>query len=636
MPILLLVAGLAHAADTSPYPLQAAVDLPAEGVMAIHVPLGLRTPEDPPDASDLLLVGPDGQVVPVARVATSTHPEVLRAGSNLWLTPTLDPNAWEIDVRGRPVDSLDVHLPGDAATATATVEARRDGRWVPLGEPKLLWTYGGAWEGELPLPQPTSGTLRVNLRWRTPRRAGQPQVTATVLPGPRVPWEHPTVPVHDWRLQEDGFARYDLYLPRAWPVDHLVLHPTDPLFARQAGAASLEDGRAGSLSFQLVAAGRDTIQRVHLAGTDIERTTVSQMPPPTDRLAVLVRADGKPPLHIPAVEAWIPGARLLVQDPGPGPFVLYGGAPRGTSPPSDLGAATAELARLASTVVDPGAVKPNPDFVPPEVQGHLVGPSTKIDLARFQWAHAVTGPKGLVKIPVPPEALAQGRSDLADLRLVDAQGDQIPYVLRRRPGEADHRELQVTRKERGKKSILEAKLPVGDVPVSVVRLTTSAPVFSRQVSIARKRGARLETLRVYQWIGDERPGVLDLEVDAAVGDELVVTIDNGDNPPLPVDAIEASWPGWELVAGLPEGGARLVYGDPTATTPRYDLSLIRTQIRRRVAVVATVGPQERLSRPPLSWSDRLLLVVGIGFLALGLVALTVRLIIATPKPPEPC
>ena len=52
--------------------------------------------------------------------------------------------------------------------------------------------------------------------------------------------------------------------------------------------------------------------------------------------------------------------------------------------------------------------------------------------------------------------------------------------------------------------------------------------------------------------GAERPGAMAVAVDAPMGDRLVVEIDNGDDPPLPVTGVTVLRPRFELVAVLPE------------------------------------------------------------------------------------
>src|SRR5690606_23021062 len=127
---------------------------------------------------------------------------------------------------------------------------------------------------------------------------------------------------------------------------------------------------------------------------------------------------------------------------------LYAGAPAGTSPVWDLAVAGPELAREAAPVVTPGAARPHADWTPPEVRAELAGPGTAVPLDGFTRRAAVRG-EGLVRIPLPHHVLAEARADLGDLRLLTDDGRQVPYVLRRRMGEAPFADLPVERVERG-------------------------------------------------------------------------------------------------------------------------------------------------------------------------------------------
>lgn len=635
-PLLLWFAFGAAAADIDRYPRQAPVTLPPSGVVRIHVPPELRSPADPSDASDLLLVDGAGEVVPIVRLASTLQGEHVPTGIDFRVTPTLDRDVWRIEVRDRPVDGITVDWAGsDAVAARAVVERLDGGSWTSIGS-ELVWRTATGEHTTVLLDEPTLGTLRLSLQ-RPDSARRVPRVAGVRFPSRRIAPDEVTVPVEGWRLQENGWARYELFLPQAWPVQRVVLHPEEPLFERQAGLLpSLEHAMPGALpSWEPTPSPSVTVRRVHLDGTRIEQTTLHHMGDPTDRVAVLIDATDRPPLTLPEVTVQMAGVHLLVQDPGPGPHVLYGGGPRGTSPTYDLSAAAPELARMATEVLEAGPAAENPDFVPPEVRARLVDPGVEVSLRRQKWVHEVSGPAGLVRVPIPVDVLARARADLADLRLVDAEDRQIPYVLRERVPDAPADDLAFTRTERGATSILEVTLPKPGVPVSTVSLTTLAPIFDRTITVARSRGGRLEPLRTVRWHGESRPNRLTLDVGQVVDDTLVVKVENGDDPPLPIEAVEVTWPRWELWATLPDGGARLVYGNASLGAPEYDLRLLNDEIGRRIAQVADVGEAASLAPPPLSMRDRLLVLVGLGALALTLLGLVVRLLRAVPVRPEP-
>jgi hypothetical protein len=181
------------------------------------------------------------------------------------------------------------------------------------------------------------------------------------------------------------------------------------------------------------------------------------------------------------------------------------------------------------------------------------------------------------------------------------------------------------------------EIPVADpaVPLSSVTLWTDAPVFSRRVSVARVRGGELEYLRATRWQGDGGPTALTFDLGQRIGDTLVVTLHDGDNPPLPLTDVTLRAPSWELVAALPEDvEVRLLTGDPRRSAPTYDLALVTAELRQRPLADATLGERAPIRVPPLSWLDRLFVAGGLGVLAVGLLGLLAEVLRRTATPTE--
>jgi hypothetical protein len=90
--ICALLLARAVAAPLEAFPFQASVTLP-DGPVRIAVPLALRSPDDPADGSDLLLVNGAGDEIPFVRV---------EGDRSRWTTveatvaPTSDPQRFEV------------------------------------------------------------------------------------------------------------------------------------------------------------------------------------------------------------------------------------------------------------------------------------------------------------------------------------------------------------------------------------------------------------------------------------------------------------------------------------------------------------------------------------------------------------
>lgn len=632
MTVLTLLIGFASGAELYRYPLAAPVVLPEAGVARIDLPPELRSRADPADATDLLLTDGTGAIVPIARIDTDSSwvPVPASLSGELSWQPSVDPARVHVSIRDRALDGLDLSLSESPAAVTATVFAPDGTR---LSDPTLLW--------RTPLGQhtrvwmePTVGEVEVVLRWHTGPSSLGLSVTGVRLTAPRVHPDLVVLPVDTWTLQEDGWARYDLVLDAPLPLRAIHLQPTEELFERQAQVVEGPVWADPRTWWEPRADQPEVVRRFAVGDARVDAVALRQMVGPVARLSVLVDAQKRPPLHIPDVELELAGVHLLLRDAGPGPHTLYAGAAPGTSPTFDLSVASIEFARMDAPVVAPDPAVDNPEYVPPEVRSGLVGASTPLELDRFRFQHSLDGVGGLVRVALTDDVLADARPDLSDLRVLDGEDHQIPYLLRRQGGVKTWGEVPFERRERGSQSILEVALPHDNTQVSTVSLQTSAPVFSRQVTLSRPRGAVLEPLRSYAWTGRDRPERLTLDVRKRIGDTLVVAIDNGDDPPLPIEGIEITWPAWEVVAWVPADGARLVYGDPGLERPDYDLVLLQRELEERRLEVHALGSQQPLEpAPPTAW-DRIVLAGGVGVLVLGLLGLTLALIRAVPEARE--
>lgn len=637
--------GLAWAADPvgldpARYPLRTQVDLPAAlpggspvagSVVRIPLPLNLRTAGEPVDGSDLALLDPDG----VARGFALARGEGASERVPMRLRPGEETLTWIAEGIERPVSSLEVELGGRAWVARVGVDRQQAGVWVPVGEPALIWEHGQGSSTSVPLPG-LRGPFRLRIERLHETESGLARVTAIIRAQPHVEPLTVDLPVSAPVLQENGWARYTIDLGRPLPVRSVRLYPEEPVFER-----SVEVRRISELDPNHWSNPNGSLRRVRLGGADLDMTTLFVEPGEGDLLVLWVESSSMVPLRIPTATVELEGAELLLPEARPGTWTLLGGAPAQTSPSGDIGLALPELARLAVGSFAPSEVQPNPLWQPPELRAGLALPSTEISLRGMRWEHPVEGGPGLVRLPLSAEVMADAREGLADLRLIDGQGQQIPYLLRQRPVDAELGALEFTRTEQGSRSILRAALPLAGEhedgpPISAVRITTSAPVFSRTITLSRARGAILEPVRVYTWSGSERPTTLSVEVGQPLGRELVLTIENGDDPPLPIDGLSASVRSMELVASLPEGGARLVYGDRERPLPEYDLSLLRGELFARATAVANLGARRDLEPTPPTGAERAMVLAGLAALISGLIVLVMGLLRAVPPevPPE--
>lgn len=621
------LAAIAFGAEPAEYPLSAPVVLPERGVVAIHVPPELRSPEDPDDGTDLLLLDGNGRAVPFARVIPSVDDWSERIPVSVAATP--DPDVWTLELGPVPIDGLVIDLPPTVRSAEITVEDL-GGRL--LGVPKLVWRTQGGSSDTVDI-QPTTGPVQVKVDVKAGADTGRgPGFTGLRRVRGGVPFDWIRIPVGPPVVQENGWTRYVAELPSAMPVDRARLLTDEPIFDR-TGALEPWPWQGAQPDTLEIDTWPSSNHRLVRTGPDQEKLMLSGPNPPADRLALLIATDNKAPLPVQGLELQFDAVQLLVVDAGPGPHVLYAGARPGTSPRFDLAAGAPELARARPVVVEPAPIGPNPDWVPPEVRAELVAPGPEVaETGRASWERPIDG-EGAVRIPLPADVLARSRPDLGDLRIL-SDGRQVPYVLRRRPVDLPLAGVVPERTEVGGRSRLKIALPDDGPPIAAITLTTDATVFDRMVVVSRARGTALETLRAVRWIGSERPERLTIMVGRRVAGQLLIEIQNGDDPPLPIDEVSVTVQGWELVAVVPPGSV-LRYGDAGLGRPDYDLVLMEDDLRRRELPEVGLGEAVASGRTPLSMFDRLLMAVGIGVLVVGLGLLSAELLRRTPEVAEP-
>ncbi|MFN7147826.1 MAG: hypothetical protein ACK4YP_28910, partial [Myxococcota bacterium] len=329
-----------------------------------------------------------------------------------------------------------------------------------------------------------------------------------------------------------------------------------------------------------------------------------------------------------AIDVVSEGVHLVARDAGPGPHALYGAA-TATDDAYDLAIALPELLRPVPPVVEAGDPTPNPAFVPVPTREAIDGAGPDLALTRFAWERPIVG-SGWVRVPLGRDVFARARPDLADVRVVDAEGRQLPFLLWDTGEEEPWTVGAFERTEEAGSTLLRVPLD-GTAPVASVRLETSRGVFERPVTVLRDAGRTTVAIRHVLWNGPEKGGTLAIQLDERVGDELLLRIDNGDDAPIPIDAVHVTSPVSELRVRVPEGGARLVYGAPGARAPSYDLALLRDEVRRMPVTDATLGEERALTPPTPGIVDRGATLVGVGMLAVGLLGMVARVVRGVPE-----
>jgi hypothetical protein len=203
--------------------------------------------------------------------------------------------------------------------------------------------------------------------------------------------------------------------------------------------------------------------------------------------------------------------------------------------------------------------------------------------------------------------------DLADVRIADAKGRQIPYLVEQR---SEPLSLSLPApKRRGKEgdppslSRYRIDLPYPSLPSARLVLATPARVFDRKVRLVeipaagrRARGPEERTAAVAFWrhADPETPALpLTLELPSRAAARYDLLIEEGDNAPLPLGPPRLLLPAERLRFFYPAGASlELLYGQPGLAPPRYDLELLAPRLLDETAREITLAPERRRSAEP--------------------------------------
>jgi hypothetical protein len=276
----------------------------------------------------------------------------------------------------------------------------------------------------------------------------------------------------------------------------------------------------------------------------------------------------------------------------------------------------------------------------------------RVDRVTFAYQRRIPrGAPGVARLRLDLAALSHSR--LADIRLVSADGFQVPYLLEDDPDalrvtlpaltavadpELSGRVSQLGGRHR---SVYALALPLAKMPPCHLLLDTRARVFERGLSLLSRndnpRGReprRWETRAWETWRHsnpDEAAAPLVLTLPSIDSTDARVIVDEGDNQPLPLEppVLEVRTCRLRFVR---ETGAELwlVYGRRDLGAPRYDLALLGYKLREEAATEVTAEPEpaadqrdEGRHSSPLFWGVLIAAVVA-------LLALLVRLLRTPP------
>ncbi|HEY3357319.1 MAG TPA: hypothetical protein VGQ83_28980 [Polyangia bacterium] len=448
--------------------------------------------------------------------------------------------------------------------------------------------------------------------------------------------------------QAGGRTIVDLARPRGLVPTVLRLTTATEAFDRRALVRD-EGPNAGAEPL-----GEAALFRVGTRGVMIAELELPLRGARGDRLRVAITDGDSPPLRDLAFAAVVVRPALvfaLAPAAGGGPAgVLRFGGGRAYRPVYDLAGlaaqgATGERARAALRLYDPtqlgaarlGPARANPLFDAAPALAFAMRPGAAVDPRRYRHHRSITvarSPEGLVKLRLAPADLAVIRADLADVRVVDAERRQWPYLLE---AEAawEWVDLGVAPPARAPGvSRFKLTLPVAPLRLDQIVLATDAPFFDRSYRLLTTSADGAETHvaagRLVRRAEDARAVVVAFAPQRV--STLTLEIADGDDAPLPLRSVRGRAAAAELYLAAPAGTYELLLGDPDDAPPRYEISRVRDVVLAVAAGEARPGRLEpnpaytvraRLSQGGGPAQLALWAVLGVAVLALAI--LTLRL-----------
>lgn len=504
-----------------------------------------------------------------------------------------------------------------------------------------------------------------------------------------------------------GRTRYKIQLPpelpAGVPIEEIEIKADDPVFARKVTA--LEVGAAGGQSSasepaltplgegfvfrffpflpprkklsEAVPTAKDTEPNALPAE---ERTLRLEKRPGAGTVFIDVENGDSPPLH--NVRAVISGiaTRLLFpliagSSRGGSGLVLYYGNPRARQPQYDLESLRGHMMGFDGLpLATLGAEQVNPRFRPLPPLSFVTGLGAELDTRGYRGERSLlfnpNAGEDIYGFSLLAEDLGMLRPDFSDLRIVDKEDRQVPYVLsesmseRSLPMEA-RQAPEAAGAKAGRISRFELTLPPQlrtameqTMPVAAIDLEVKAAFFKRPARVLvpsqAEPGERNPPRERVMWNGElarqlpgggaveltpeeaDLPAVLRIVLPPGSGPlkALALEIDNQDNAPLNIAKVSAVVVVPRVAFKLkPEGVYRVLYGSREAEAPHYDIELLRRAVLDYAALPVEVSalaenPSYRVraadylrEAPPtmVVWG-----ALGVGVLVL--LGLTVRLL----------
>jgi hypothetical protein len=422
------------------------------------------------------------------------------------------------------------------------------------------------------------------------------------------------------RVSEPGASRFVLRLPgRSLPLSalRLELGGSGPLLrGAVVNEPRLQDGRLLPRNL-----GRAELRRAERGGLPAASFRIPIGPAEGAELELLIENGANPAIELKSVLAEAePQPWIYFESVDRAPLEARYGDAKLPQPRYDLEAlreklATAETGTAKWDGSATVAFQPRDMTLDP-------GPGAASDPNAFRQLREVPPSQpGLVALLLDPHVLASSPS-FSDLRILDGQGRQVPYLLEQRdePLEATLSLPQPARQDRASFYLLS--LPQPRLPRASLVLEAEGRTFRREIRVEEvlaSGGERVLAHSLWEHADAGGPATLALPLGPLQTGTLRLVIDEGDNQPLQLKSARLLLPAWRLRFFHPGDPLRLGYGAELAA-PQYDLALLADRLRSvpvkelSLGPAASTGSASAATQTRLFWGILVAAVVALLFM----------------------
>jgi hypothetical protein len=581
-----------------------------------------------PSSRDLRLVDDSGREVPYLLDWTSE-----REGLATWRVEVKDVrrekeeareasairSQWALDLgEPRTFTDLALRVPDVAFAWHVRVEASLDGRGFEVIHPDAA-LFDQTWNNER--------VRRTEIRFDAPTTARYVRLTARSASDSRsLEIEGASVTLRR-RLRGDAWSlnvtaekvaapggsevkttRYRLNASSLLPFDEVEVVCDDPAFSRRARLIE-ETGADGKKTETRL--GEGSIFRLRASDAIIagESVRIPARGGSGGGLFLDIDDAGSPPLR--GLKVRLHGSRVRLVFPASSrSLTLYYGNEATRAPAYDIEGLRPRLAQAMGTAAaEIGPEEANPLFKrdPPLRFAATLGAS--LDPSKWRRERAISPITGedVYAITLRAADLAVLRPDLADLRVVNDENKQVPFLID--PDFADERiVLKVQRQatappHRSLYNLGPTEPLSGDPPrVSRLEIEVSDAFFERPARILHATNQTQREVPFAFTLSRKPPSAAPLVLGASGPlDAMTLEVDDGDNAPLDLRSAVAIVRVPRIVFKAAPGNLRLLLGNRGAEAPRYDIAGLRSELLAYSAIAAHAGAlaENQGSRPGL-------------------------------------